>query len=95
MLNEYYVTVTQKLKPGMSKEEAWQDVMDFQPWKPVALDVNVLNEGYRFPIRYGLSWWDSLIMAAAFVSNCTRVFSEDLSHGQRYFGIEVVNPFYD
>jgi predicted nucleic acid-binding protein len=30
-----------------------------------------------------------------FFSNCTRVFSEDLSHGQRYFGIEVVNPFYD
>ena len=26
VLNEYYVTVTRKLKPGLSEEEAWKDI---------------------------------------------------------------------
>ena len=31
VLNEYYVSVTQKLKPGLSKEEAWGDLCS-QHW---------------------------------------------------------------
>jgi len=93
VLNEYYVTVTHKLKPGMLPEEAWLDVKDFQVWRPVAVDMPLLNQAFRFQQRYGLSWWDSLILGAANLSDCIRVYSEDLSHGQMYFGIEVVNPF--
>ncbi|MEX2605938.1 MAG: PIN domain-containing protein [Kiritimatiellia bacterium] len=93
VLNEYYVTVTHKLKPGMLPEEAWLDVKDFQVWRPVAVDMPLLHQAFRFQQRYGLSWWDSLIVGAAALSDCVRVYSEDLSHRQMYFGIEVVNPF--
>ena len=43
--------------------------------------------------RYGLQYYDSMIIAAAERGGCERVYSEDMGSGQRYFGIEVVNPF--
>jgi len=38
--------------------------------------------------RYGLSWWDSLIVAAANRARATRLLTEDLQHGQR-----LTDPF--
>jgi len=40
-----------------------------------------------------ISWWDSLIIAAAEACGCTRILSEDLTDGASYFGITVENPF--
>ena len=43
--------------------------------------------------RYGISYWDALIVAAAERSDCGKLLSEDLKSDQRYHGIVVVNPF--
>ena len=45
--------------------------------------------------RYRLSFYDSLIIAAALLEGCTRLYSEDLQHGQRIEGLTVQNPFLD
>ncbi len=47
----------------------------------------------RVQIRYKLSWWDSLIIAAASIAGCETILSEDINHSQNYLGIKVVNPF--
>ena len=43
--------------------------------------------------EYGISYWDSLIVAATEKAGCTRIVSEDLKSGQSYHGIAVVDPF--
>lgn len=43
--------------------------------------------------RYPLSHWDASIIAAAAELGCGTVYSEDMSDGQDYGGIRVVNPF--
>ena len=43
--------------------------------------------------RSRLSWYDSLIVAAALQSACKILFSEDLQHGQRFGDLVVENPF--
>ena len=43
--------------------------------------------------RHQLSYWDSAIIAAARMSGCTEVLSEDMNAGQDYGGVRVVNPF--
>lgn len=93
VLSEYYVNVTGKLDPGLSPEEAWEDIDNLRLWNPQPIDFPVLEYGYKIQLRYGLSWWDSLILAAARRMGCQRVYSEDLSDTQLYEGIEVVNPF--
>ena len=43
--------------------------------------------------RYRYSFYDSLIIAAALAGGCTRLYSEDLQHGQRIEGLTIENPF--
>jgi len=43
--------------------------------------------------RYQFSFYDSLIIAAALAAGCTRLYSEDLQHGQRIEGLTIENPF--
>lgn len=43
--------------------------------------------------RYRYSFYDSLIVAAALVAGCKRLYSEDLQHGQQIDGLTIHNPF--
>jgi predicted nucleic acid-binding protein len=43
--------------------------------------------------RYRLSWYDSLILAAAIEAGCSVVYSEDLQDGFAAGGVKVMNPF--
>lgn len=93
VLNEYYVNATQKLKPGLTPEEAWSDLEALNAWEPVEMDFQLITQAYSIQRRYGLSWWDSLIVAAAVRLDCEEILSEDLSPGHIYESIPVVNPF--
>jgi len=44
-------------------------------------------------MRYKISFWDGLILQAAERASATVLYSEDLSHGQMYGSVRVVNPF--
>ena len=43
--------------------------------------------------RYSLSFYDSLIVAAALESKCTTLYSEDMQHNQRIENLTIKNPF--
>ncbi len=91
--SEYFVTVTRKLKPGLDEPTAWDDIETYSAWNPEPLEYKTLQKAHEAQVRYQLSWWDSLIIASAFFTECGTIVSEDLNHGQEYFGIRVVNPF--
>jgi predicted nucleic acid-binding protein len=40
-----------------------------------------------------LSWYDSLIVAAAIQGGCKILYSEDMQHGRRFGELVVENPF--
>lgn len=43
--------------------------------------------------RFNISFWDAAIVAAAQELGAKTLYSEDLSHGQHYGAVQVVNPF--
>ena len=93
VLGEYYVTVTQKLDPGLTADEARADVRNLAAWRPVVIDEPVVEDAWALQDRHSLSLWDALILAAAGAARCGRVLSEDLTDGERYGTVTVVNPF--
>jgi predicted nucleic acid-binding protein len=93
VLNEFYVNATRKLAFPMSPAEAWHDVECFAAWKPVPMDMELMHGAWRIQARFGHSWWDSLIVAAAEQAGCVILYSEDLQHNQQFFGVRVCNPF--
>ena len=44
--------------------------------------------------RYGFSFYDSLIVAAALEAGCTRLYTEDMQHNQQIQGLTIHNPFF-
>ncbi len=93
VLHEYYVTVTGKLSPGMPVEEARDDVLALHAWAPLEAGVELMEAGWMVQDRWGFSFWDALVIAAAQAAGCSLLLTEDLSHGQELEGIRVVSPF--
>jgi predicted nucleic acid-binding protein len=95
VLSEYYTTVTRKLRPGIEPNEAWDDVNALFAWQPQKIDRNLLEKARDIERRHALSWWDSMIVAAAQLQSCEVLLSEDLEHGWTCGTVTVHNPFAD
>ncbi len=91
VLNEFYVNAL-RLKPAAG-DEARAEVRDLLAWNPVVVDAALIEHGWKLQDRYPLSFWDSLIVAAAKTASCGFLLTEDLQDGQKLDGVEVVNPF--
>ena len=95
VLNEYYVTVTRKLEPALAADAAWDDVSALLAWEPQEIDRGVLSRTREIERHHSLSWWDSMIVAAAQMQNCSVLLSEDLQHGLVCETLRIVNPFFE
>ena len=93
VLSEYYVNVTRKADPPVDPHDAWDDVKALMTWNPLPVDREVLEVGRGVEMRYRLSWWDALIVAAAQLQGCTLLLSDDLQDGANYGGVTVRSPF--
>jgi predicted nucleic acid-binding protein len=91
VLQEFYNTVTRKI--GVDPVQAQLNIRELLDWGPVPVSREVLEEAWVLEGRYGLSWWDALIVSAAHVAGCAVLLTEDLAEGQVYGTIKVVNPF--
>jgi predicted nucleic acid-binding protein len=43
--------------------------------------------------RWLISYWDAAVVESARIAGCGELLSEDLSAGQDYDGIKVIDPF--
>jgi len=93
VLQEFYATVTRKLKPALARPQARAEVEDLLTWNPLPASGALLNKAWHLEDRYGLSCWDSLIVAAALSQRCVTLLTEDLQDGLQIDGLLVVNPF--
>ncbi len=93
VLQEFYVTVTLKLKPGLTSASAQKDVRALLAWQPLRVDARVMESAWFIQERYGLGWWDALIVAAARLNDCRYLLTEDLQESQLLDHLEVINPF--
>lgn len=94
VLQEFYVTVTRKLRTPLSPEKAMEFLDRFHAFPLVATDFGLVTEGIRNSVKFQVSYWDGAIIAAAERLKAKTLYSEDLSHGQRYGSVKIVNPFF-
>jgi len=91
VIKEFYVVATTKLKadPIVVKNI----IHNFHNMEVIQNDLELIEQAIDLSVLSQLSFWDSLIIAAAEKANCEVVFSEDLNSGQTYRGVIVKNPF--
>lgn len=94
VLAEFYHQATRRSRPdALAPELALQfiDSIDSFPIQPLTHDI--FRSAVSISCRFGLSSWDSAILAAASAMGCKSVYSEDMSPHQDYGGLRVINPF--
>ena len=93
VLNEFYVNATRKAKPPMPAGDARAEVRRYQRWQPWQVDHATVESAWAIESRFGLTYRDALIAAAAQQMGCRFLLSEDLRHEQRIDGVQIINPF--
>lgn len=91
VLQEFYANVTRKWPSA--REHAQAEIRNLLTWRPVVIDEQILEDGWRIQDRHRISFWDALIVAAAKASSCKFLLTEDLQADQDFDGVIVVNPF--
>ena len=95
VLQEFYVNVRRKAQRPISSDEARSLISDYLAWEPIANDGALVLDAVDAEVRYRLSFWDALIVAAAAKGAADVILSEDFSDGQRLGSVEIRNPFKD
>ncbi len=93
VMQEFYVTVAQKIKSPLSIETASQIIVDFSNWQHHVPEYNDVLEAVKIHQRNNISFWDAMIINSAKQMKCEIIWTEDLNHNQLYEGVKVLNPF--
>jgi len=93
VIQEFYVTLTRKIPAPLKKSTVIRIIKSFLNWEIVINDAPIILQACEIEETYNLSFWDALIVSAAYSRNVTTILTEDLNHGQRVEGILIVNPF--
>ena len=92
-LTEFYVNATRKIRPALAPGEARAKTRRFAAWQPWQIDAATFESAWAVESRFGLHFWDSLVIASAQHLGCRYVLSEDMAHGQQYGSVQVISPF--
>lgn len=96
VLQEFYVQATRtSRKDALLHEEAVSLIRSWKRFPVQDITAPLLDAALTAKSRWQLSYWDAAIVEAARLAGCDCILSEDLSHGQNFDGITVVNPFLD
>ena len=93
VLSEFFTTVTRKIKVPLPIVTAQKEIMLLRSIETIVIDFTLVLHAIDISIQSGLSYWDSLILAAARKAKCAVLYSEDLNPGQNIDGVTIVNPF--
>jgi predicted nucleic acid-binding protein len=94
VVQEFFNVALRRFAKPMTLADAEQYLSTiFRPLLAIHSSHDLYGEALRLRERFRLSWYDSLMIAAAMQGQCGVLYSEDLQSGQRFGGTEIKNPF--
>jgi len=94
VLQEFYVQATRATRADrLTHTHAVALIESWMRFRVQETTVSVFQGALALRERFGLSFWDCTILAAARAAGCREVYSEDLAHEHDYDGVRVINPF--
>jgi predicted nucleic acid-binding protein len=94
VLSEFYAVATHPKKLAIPVAAVQADVLALQYWQPIAPCADLFKMAWDVQSRYGFSWWDATIVAAAILAKCKILLSEDLQHEQVVNRtLQIIDPF--
>ena len=92
VLQELVVNLRRKTARPLDVKATREIITDYLAWQVVVNSGESILEALDLEVRYQISFWDALVLQAAHASGAELLYSEDLSDGQTYGSVRVVNP---
>ncbi len=94
VLGEFYRAVTSPRRASpLTHDLAVSWVQLWKRHEIFGITVAHVDLALELASRFQIGYYDALILSAARLAGCQVVYSEDLSSGQEYHGVNVQNPF--
>ena len=93
VIQELFVSLTQKVKNPILPRAAKEIISDLLRWPLVVNDGGNILRAVDLQIKYHFSFGDSLILQAAITSKSDFLLSEDFQDGQVIESVTILNPF--
>lgn len=94
VLGEFYRAVTGRRRASpLTHNEAVAWIQFWKGYNVQHLTIAHVDLALELAGRFQIGYYDALILSAARLAGCARVYSEDLNSGQEYDGVRVENPF--
>jgi len=93
IVQEFFNVAFRRFANPMTLADAEQYLTTtFRPLMTVTSSAALYVKAFRLSSAYSLSWYDSLVVAAAIEGGAERLYSEDFQHGQQFERVRVENP---
>lgn len=93
VLQEFYGNAV-RAPHQLGHDEAVAMIEEIASSRPViGADLALMRLALQIKRRYSLAYWDAAVVAGTRRLGASVLVSEDLSHGQDYGGVRVLNPF--
>ncbi len=92
VLQELVVNLRRKAGRPLDGKATRELVADYLTWQVVVNGGESILDALDIEARFQISFWDALVVQAAQASGAEVLYSEDLSDGQTYGAVRVVNP---
>jgi predicted nucleic acid-binding protein len=92
VLQELAVNLRRKTARPLDAKTTREIVADYLTWQVVVNGGESILEALDLEARFQISFWDALVVQAAQSSGAEILYSEDLSDGQTYGTVRVINP---
>lgn len=92
VLQELSVNLRRKAGRPLDAKATREVVADYLTWHVIVNVGESILEAIDLEARYQISFWDALVLQAAQASGAEVLYSEDLSDGQTYGSVRVLNP---
>lgn len=93
VLQEFYVGVTRKIQKPISKSEAREILRAYMCWSIKEISPASIIRATEIEEKHRISFWDALVIVAAYEAKCEKILTEDLNPGQIIEGVLIENPF--
>jgi predicted nucleic acid-binding protein len=92
VLQELSVSLRKKVGRPVDAKATREIISDYLTWHVVVNGGESILEALDLEARFQISFWDALVVQAAHTSGAEVLYSEDLSDGQTYGAVRVINP---
>jgi predicted nucleic acid-binding protein len=93
VLQEFFVSLTRKIRNPLESTEAARRVAYLSEWILHVPERSDLFSAIDLHEQLRISLWDAMVIQSARRLGCRVLWTEDLSDGQSYAGVTVRNPF--